>query len=814
MKHIHSVIAALAFLGLSAQGLPAQTFNADSLALRWETFTGWCSPEKLYLHLDRTYFATGETVWFKGYLRNSASTAFQPTSNFIYVELLNGDGEVEQRVKVKKKGNGFPGNMLLNQNLEGGEYTLRAYTLWQMNGSPDYMFHQRIRILASNTESRKVIQATTSIPDITFYPESGRYFCGYRSTFAFKAMDTEGRSIDLEGWIVDEEGKPVVPVKTAHDGMGIFEFLPVPGKSYSLLSDGKSYPLPPCSEAGGTINLRRTGGAVVASARCYDTEEGMCLLLRDQENIAVVSKVPMDGKSHSFKIPLDLLRPGISHFLLVNSAGSIAAERLFFRFDDPSEVAVCSFTSANMKPSARALINGRLSLKKADGTPLDGRCSVSIVRGSLKHHHQDDGILSYMQLSSELKGSINDPCHYFEPEIPASTREADMDLLMMVQGWRYYDIEKILDRSKGDFEIKHLKEYYQTIRGWIDRTIGSKPPKKFIFSVIVPKLKITRFVDVEKGSSFLIDSLDFKEGTEFLINVNRRGPGFDYMPKWSGDVFAPSYKYFPAPGRASFVPEEEKIPLQVEGEIVDTLSAAVVSASAQDTFDGLTFGSTIAGEDLKMYSAYTLIQYLKTRTPAFEYNGEGMYNLRVRRTSLYAEDTGSENEEEDSGSGSISFEEFDDEDGAVKLVVDETEQPWWGYDMIQMSDIEAISISTLPDPIYGGDGGCVSIKMKSGVNLERAGATRPSLLYFMPLGYQEPDAFYSPRYDKGGIAEGEFDHRNTIHWAPNVAVKSGLAVIPFCNTDQMDYPYYVRIEGFTSDGRPFSHHCTLDFKEN
>jgi len=812
MKPVRTLITCLLALALTSTSLCAQSFNPDSLGKRWDTFTGWCSPEKLYLHIDRTYFATGETIWFKGYLANASAKAFQKESNFIYVELLDSDGEVVSRVKIKRKGIGFPGSMLLNQNLKGGDYTLRAYTLWQMNGSPDYMFHQKVKILSSNADKSKIIRPSTSIADITFYPESGRYFNGYKSVIAFKAMDDNGRSLDIEGWIVDEEKNPIVPVKTSHDGMGLFEFIPIPGKTYSLLADGKSYPLPQYAEDGGIINVRYIGGATVAIVRSFLEEEDVHLLVRDNDNISEIATVPGDGKAHSFKMPLDYFQPGINHFLLVNSRGMIIAERMFFVFDNTVKAPVCTFGSANMKPAARALIAGRLNLKDGSGNPLEGKCSVSIVRGSFKNHQQDDGIVSYMRLSSELKGSINDPYHYFDREIPQSTRAANMDLLMMVQGWRYYDLEKILDSSKGDFEIKHLKEYFQTVRGWIDRSVGSKTPRKFIFSVIVPKLKITRFIDVEQGRNFIIDSLDFKEGTEFLINVNRRGPGLDYMPKWAGDVFAPAYKYFPAPGRASFVPEEEKIPLQVEGEIVDTLSAAVVSASAKDSFDGLTFGTTYGVEDLKMYANYTLVQYLKSRTPAFEYNGEGMYNMRVRKSSLYEEDAAGD-DEEDQGESSISFDSFDEEDGAVKLVVDESEQPWWGYDMLQMSDIDAISISTMPDPIYGGNGGCVSIKVKTGVNVERSGATRPSLLYFMPLGYQEPTMFYSPRYDKG-ITSDEFDHRNTIHWAPNINIKEGRATVAFCNTDQMDYPYYVRIEGITSDGRPFSHRCTLDFKEN
>ena len=78
----------------------------------------------------------------------------------------------------------------------------------------------------------------------------------------------------------------------------------------------------------------------------------------------------------------------------------------------------------------------------------------------------------------------------------------------------------------------------------------------------------------------------------------------------------------------------------------------------------------------------------------------------------------------------------------------------------------------------------------------------PSLLYFVPLGYQVPRYFESPRYDRG--EDDGYDTRNTILWAPEVVIDGGRATIEFCNTDRPDFPYVIRIEGMSADGHPFS----------
>ena len=779
------------FLLASCPG-KAATPAADSPESRYRAFAAWCSPEKLYLHIDRTCYNAGETVWFKGWLENAAESAKLSLSNYIYVEILDGKGHTLARVKIKRSGDGFPGNIVLPENMATGNYTIRAYTLWQLNADPEYMFNERLKIVGSSKPGDGSVPVAEGT-EISFWPEGGRYFAGCKSAIGFKVTDKSGRYVDFKGKLVTASGYTVMPVSTRHNGMGVFEFYPYAGTAYFLEdSDGTRYPLPAPATAGITLGVRFTRGNVLASARGYGGGT-VSLLIRDLVSLRPIANISLDGRNRTFKMGTDLFRPGINHLLAVDSSGSIIAERLFFIYDE--DTPHCSFTPDNIRPAARALIHNTLTLKSPDGKPLNGSCSVSVVRGSLKDWQQADGITSYMGLSSEIKGHIDEPFYYFDQSVPVQTRAAAMDLLMMIQGWRYYELEQILPEESVAPVIKYKKEFWQSLHGRIQRRVSSKPPKNFVFSVIVPKFNSYQSVNVETGSAFLVDSLDFPENTGFLINIGSSRFGATYIPKWDGDTFAPAYAYFPAPGRAKAL-AEPSVPLQAA--FADTLKAAVVSAESGPT-DMMTFGRDLSSE-IAGYADYTLIEFLSARVAAFEYDGDIMYNRMTRRTTLSAE-----TDIESDAEPAVTTEE----DGGVKLMVNGLEQPWWSYDMLRMEELSKIYVSSTPG-IHGGSGGAVSITLKPGVASGTA-QRNPSLLYFVPLGHQEPKFFSSPRYDLGDT--GEYDWRSTIWWSPSVPVREGKVDVLFCNTDQMDYPYCVRIEGRTEEGKYFSHHCILDFKD-
>ena len=764
-----------------AEGMSA----LDTILLRFNTYSKWSSPEKVYLHFDRSCYTAGETIWFKGWIQEASKFSVLPASNFMYAEVLDGRGQAVVRVKIKRSGSGFPGCIELPDDLETGDYTIRAYTLWQLNFDNEYLFNDRIRVIGGNAKKKKALKEPEAGLDISFWPEGGRYFSGHKAVMGFKVVDKQGRSVDFSGLLVCDTNDEGSPVSTRYDGMGTFSFFPKPGDSYSIHdSSGNIYPLPDPSEDGATLQLRRFSDQYYISAIGFGGGVAS-LLLRDSGELFPIAEINLDGTMRTLIMGKSFLRPGINHFLLVDAKGKILAERLFFVRD--VNAPVCNLEMTEFVEATRAHTGGVITLDGPDGGPLDGSCSVSVVRGALKGWQQSDGITSYMGLSSELKGRINNPYFYFDPLIPEQERDAALDILMMIQGWRYYDLDKITAVEGGNFKVKNARERMQEIRGRVTRRISSKAPKNFTFTFMIPKRAVVQSIDVERGSQFIIDSLDFPENTEMLINIGASRLGAKYIPRWNGDPVADAYLYKPAPGYS--LEAKAQAPQLTDPSMENLLQAAVVTARYDDD-DVLTFGKSYR-EDLELFKDMTLVEYLSMKKTMFEYDGENMYNRHRRRGGPVDDEGGLPGNDEN-------------ESGQVKLIVDDAEEPWWSFDMLRLEDLRSLSIATQPDPVYGGDGGVVHISIKPGY-ANRIVVRNPSLLYFVPLGYQTPRYFESPRYDRG--EDGPYDTRNTIWWSPEVAIEGGRATIDFCNNDLMDFPYIIRIEGRSADGRPFSCHC-------
>ena len=103
--------------------------------------------EKLYLHTDKSCYLSGDTIWMKAYLVDAISHKPQTLSKYVYVELINRKDQVIQRKKFGKRPDGtIPGLMSLPNNIEEGDYYLRAYTHWMNNCPRDYFFYKNIKI--------------------------------------------------------------------------------------------------------------------------------------------------------------------------------------------------------------------------------------------------------------------------------------------------------------------------------------------------------------------------------------------------------------------------------------------------------------------------------------------------------------------------------------------------------------------------------------------------------------------------------------------------------------------------------------------
>ena len=197
-------------------------------------------PEKSYLQFDKDTYAAGETVWFKAYLVAGSTHLPDTLSWVLYVDLLAPNQKlVQQRVLSLKDGTS-PGDFQLADSLPQGTYTVRAYTNWMRNAGPNYFFTRPLTVWSNATAivskpGRRLATATpTATPpasrwlDVQFFPEGGQFVAGLTSIVGFKATDSYGLGVEVQGVIQDEAGQPVTEFRSEHLGMGGFSSSPNP----------------------------------------------------------------------------------------------------------------------------------------------------------------------------------------------------------------------------------------------------------------------------------------------------------------------------------------------------------------------------------------------------------------------------------------------------------------------------------------------------------------------------------------------------------------------------------------------------------
>ncbi|MFC2089577.1 carboxypeptidase-like regulatory domain-containing protein [Bacteroidota bacterium] len=99
-----------------------------------------------YLHTDRELYAPEDTIWYKGYIRNSLRLTPSSSSNSYIVNLVNPAGEIINSEKHLIRDGEVYGQFQLDNDLSPGIYTLSGYSSWMTNFEVEKMFQKKIMI--------------------------------------------------------------------------------------------------------------------------------------------------------------------------------------------------------------------------------------------------------------------------------------------------------------------------------------------------------------------------------------------------------------------------------------------------------------------------------------------------------------------------------------------------------------------------------------------------------------------------------------------------------------------------------------------
>ncbi len=468
MKYFtQSAVRGLFFLA-SLAGLvrpaAAQTDTLHPVYRQFNKYRTAALPEKLFVHLDRTFYLTGESLWFKLYCVDGILHQPLRVSQVAYLELLDGDRKPVLQTKVSLADDERSGAFFLPATLNSGHYLVRAYTNWMKNAGPDFFFEQPVTIV---NPFKRLGPATagrdSAAYDVQFFPEGGNLVSGLPAKVAFRAVNAQGKGIAFDGVLLGAANDTVARFAPARFGIGHFTFTPTAQVYRAVLkvAGGRTVtaPLPTVYEQGYAMQVTEAdGGRLRISVRSTrDTPRSapaLYLLAHTRQVVKMAETRYLQDNEAIFEVDKNALGEGISHLTVFDADHKPVCERLYFR--RPERRLAAAAKPDKDQYGSREKVSLDVSAGDVDGRPRGADLSVSVYRlDSLAGPGVDP--YGYLWLTSDLRGTVESPEYYLDgPD--DQVREAT-DNLMLTHGWRRFRWEDVLRRDTAAFTFAHLPEY-------------------------------------------------------------------------------------------------------------------------------------------------------------------------------------------------------------------------------------------------------------------------------------------------------------------------------------------------------------------
>jgi hypothetical protein len=452
LKQIHKKLL-LVLAGYIISNIVVAQTSVNDLKQEFTSYQVNNYNEKVFVHTDKTFYLAGESIWFKLYCVDENFHKPSGISKVAYIEIINAENKPILQAKISLNEGAGNGSFIIPSYVVSGNYMLRAYTKWMENFDADYFFQTPITII--NTLKTGVVKTETKARSyqVSFFPEGGNLVEGIQSKIAFKAVDESGNAADCNGTITN--GNNVVAnFQSLKFGMGNFILTPKAGEIYKAtikFSDTTiTKQLPQVYKQGFVMHAENADDSHIQVSLSTNTNDNIAYLLVHSQNVLKdFQQVIISNGEANFTIDKNKLADGISVITIFNAAKQPVCERLYFK--KPVAKLLIQTQTDKIEYSTRKPVTVSINASVNSNAPAMANMSVAVFMvDSLQSSNYND-ILSYLLLSSELKGTITSPEYYFQ----ANNKDADeaADNLMLTQGWRRFKWEDVLQNKKPYFEF-------------------------------------------------------------------------------------------------------------------------------------------------------------------------------------------------------------------------------------------------------------------------------------------------------------------------------------------------------------------------
>lgn len=787
LKSVKYVLCAVVLILISALPMCAQV---DSVVVRLKEQLRRFPQEKVALHVDRTVLLAGDTVRVKAYVADAATLVPQIDNQFVYVELLGGQRNRSlDRKRLIASNNLYTGYLALPVDLTPGIYYLWAYTLYsaQVKGYdclvPIQVGDQQPAEPKTPTKTKQTIK-----PLLSFFPEGGYLVEGTTTTVAFEAMTTTGDTLDISGDVMDSQGRVVSRFNTSHQGRGLFPLKVEVGEHYEAMfrdRTGQTYhfPLPSARNNVACLHCRVKKDKVLVSILTPPhslAPRPLTLLVLCRGRLVRMFPVQAGKNYH---LPMSSLPAGVNNLMLVDNECHVVSERLVFSNNTSQQASLHISTG---KPNYGLRDSIPLNLQLADLHAQEmAFLSLTVTDDAVVQGRHSPSLWSQLLLTSDLQGLSGTLDDYF---LPTYQRE-QLDLLMMVNGWRRYDIGQVLQRHYAEPAIE--KECEQRITGRVRQVFANKPVEGAEVVLAITKQNHIDTAKTDSTGHFEFRGLNFPDDAEAFIYALRQKKKRCYV-ETDRQLMPSTPQLGGSHQRIRVLPW-----MNIDDELLDRY--------AHDSY---------VLDEVVVKGRSRVADYENT-TLSWDHEkiANGQYpnvNMLLLDTNILWTDPGSGRISSDDMYGSMldkflgrqwTGPNFSQRSSLVKLYVNGMYIPDLTCEDLDINDIDRIDLYLGSKAwVWGENCGVLNVTTRSGQLHPSDSPFNNRIVNLM--GYQQPADYYFPHYKLGEKPQSmNPDLRRTLYWNPYLRMGQGHGLqLSFFSAD-LPTTYVIRAEGLTSEGR-------------
>lgn len=634
--------------------------------------------------------------------------------------------------------------------------------------------------------------------DLQLLPEGGALVAGLTSNIAFRAVNEHGKPADIKGVVLDHAGRQVSAFESYYAGMGKFSFTPLPGEKYTVriispLHISQVYDFPACRSEGVVMNFIKKDGKFQLELSAM-TDQQVTLTGQTKAVTYYTKVLQLKKGTQAVDIDESLFPAGIARFTLLLRNKTPVAERLVFL--NRNKIMQVSITTDKKEYLPREKVKMTIKTMDDKGTPLPSNLSVAVMDDKLWTYADDkqDHILSWLLMSSELRGKIEEPLFYFREDEPKAGPA--LDLVMLTHGYRYFDY---IPQARNGELLRYIPDEGQVLSGTV-LNAEKKPVQATVFLINTGDNGKAIQMNTDDDGTFFFTNLDplgrycliarpVKKRELVTIRIEQHGVELNEIRARKllekGVVLQPAVQPLPVvPGQKE---DADAVMNMVKIEDAKALEEVIVVGYGVEKKRSVTGALKIyQGEDIEGNKEEILNGRVAGLAVLPAWNPGGAEDIRIR------------------GNASLTG------NNQPLFVVDGVVME--GLDM-QLSPNDIASIEVIKDmaatAIYGtrGANGVIVIHTKNKLpgrirfNLGKRSYYATAAVPPSQTSFSVARRFFAPHYATTDTEE-RTDFRETIYWNPVVQTdKEGMATVEFYNSDAAT-TFRAVAEGIAWNGKP------------